>query len=175
MEDIVYNLLNWQSADLTILACAGIIYQLFSRVSPLPRILHNWTKTTIHHGTLKYNMEPLEPTTGNTRDTTLLWHNSFTLSLSLSLFLAQFGAESQMLIWFQSNICVFNVEHLPLINWFWHWYNFISGEGTQYRPEQRGPSSSQVPLPRLISWLGLFGLFVVWRMSLKRLGQVINL
>ena len=58
MEDIVYNLLNWQSADLTILACAGIIYQLFSRVSPLPRILHNLTKTTIHHGTLKYNMEP---------------------------------------------------------------------------------------------------------------------
>ena len=35
MEDIVYNLLNWQSADLTILACAETIYQLFSRV-PLP-------------------------------------------------------------------------------------------------------------------------------------------
>ena len=58
MEDIVYNLLNWQSADLTILACAEIIYQLFSPVSPLPRILHSLTKTTIHHGTLKYNMEP---------------------------------------------------------------------------------------------------------------------
>ena len=40
MENIVYNLLNWQSADLTILACAGIIYQLFSPISPLPRILH---------------------------------------------------------------------------------------------------------------------------------------
>ena len=36
MEDIVYNLLNWQSADLTISACAGTIYQLFSRVSLPP-------------------------------------------------------------------------------------------------------------------------------------------
>ena len=44
MEDIVYNLLNWQSADLTILACAEIIYQLFSPISPLPRILHTTQK-----------------------------------------------------------------------------------------------------------------------------------
>ena len=44
MENIVYNLLNWQSADLTIWACAGIIYQLFSLVSPLPRILHTTQK-----------------------------------------------------------------------------------------------------------------------------------
>ena len=72
MEDIVYNLLNWQSADLTILACAGIIYQLFSRVSPLPRILHNWTKTTIHHGTLKYNMEPTEQHRLTSRHLTIL-------------------------------------------------------------------------------------------------------
>ena len=56
---------------------------IFSHLSPPPYFAY-WTKTTIHHGTLKYNMEPLEPTTGNTRDTTLLWHNSFTLSLSLS-------------------------------------------------------------------------------------------
>lgn len=66
MGDIVYNLLNWQSADLTILACAEIIYQLFSPISPLPRILHSLTKTTIHHGTLKYNMEPTTPSSHTT-------------------------------------------------------------------------------------------------------------
>ena len=84
MEDIVYNLLNWQSADLTILACAGIIYQLFSRISPLPRILHNLTKTTIHHGTLKYNMEP----------TTFALFSALTSQFySLSLLSPQSGSE----------------------------------------------------------------------------------
>ena len=97
MEDIVYNLLNWQSADLTILACAGIIYQLFSRISPLPRILHNLTKTTIHHGTLKYNVEPLEPTAENTRACSDI-STPLSLVLSPRFSLAQFGAESQMLI-----------------------------------------------------------------------------
>ena len=95
MEDIVYNLLNWQSADLTILACAGIIYQLFSRISPLPRILHNLTKTTIHHGTLKYNMEPT--TFGLFSALTSQFYSPSLLS-SAQLSLAQNGAESQMLI-----------------------------------------------------------------------------
>ena len=111
---------------------------IFSHLSPPPYFAY-LTKTTIHHGTLKYNVEPLEPTAENTRACSDI-STPLSLVLSPRFSLAQFGAESQMLIWFQSNICVFNVEHLPLINWFWHWYNFISGEGTQYRPEQRGLS-----------------------------------
>ena len=153
MEDIVYNLLNWQSADLTILACAGIIYQLFSRISPLPRILHNLTKTTIHHGTLKYNMEPQEQL-----ELLWVWHHNSVLPLSSPLLgLPENGAESQMLIWFQSNICVFNVEHLPsdkLILALIQFY--ISGEGreegTQYHLDhQPHQFSSPITAPNIVA------------------------
>ena len=80
---------------------------IFSHLSPPPYFAY-LTKTTIHHGTLKYNMEP----------TTFALFSALTSqfyspSLLSRLSLAQNGAESQMLIWFQSNICVFNVEHLP--------------------------------------------------------------
>ena len=95
MEDIVYNLLNWQSADLTILACAGIIYQLFSRISPLPRILHTGQKLPfiMEHLNTTWNHWNQQQGTHETRPC-----SDITALLSLSLFLAQFGAESQMLI-----------------------------------------------------------------------------
>ena len=152
MEDIVYNLLNWQSADLTILACAGIIYQLFSRISPLPRILHTWQKQP-------FIMEHLN-TTWNLRNSWSCSESDITILLCLSphlssaLGLAENGAESQMLIWFQSNICVFNVEHLPsdkLILALIQFY--ISGEGreeegTQYHLDKPHQFSSPITAPK---------------------------
>ena len=147
MEEIVYNLLNWQSADLTIWACAGIIYQLFSRISPLPRILHTWQKQP-------FIMEHLNTTWNQQHsDSSQLWHHNSTLPLSSRLSLAQNGAESQMLIWFQSNICVFNVEHLPsdkLILALIQFY--ISGEGraegTQYHLDKPHQFSSPITAPK---------------------------
>ena len=150
MEDIVYNLLNWQSADLTILACAGIIYQLFSRISPLPRILHTWQKQP-------FIMEHLNTTWNQQHsDSSQLWHHNSTLPLFSRLSLAQNGAESQMLIWFQSNICVFNVEHLPsdkLILALIQFY--ISGEGraegTQYHLDKPHQFSSPITAPNIVA------------------------
>ena len=103
------------------LSCAGIIYQLFSPISPLPRILHTTQKQPFIMAHLNtYNLQHYKL-------------KNFTVSQPCD---DQNGAESQMLIWFQSNICVFNTEHLPLINWFWHWYNFIyRGRGGRRRRE----------------------------------------
>ena len=90
-------------------------------------------------------------------DSSQLWHHNSTLPLSSRLSLAQNGAESQMLIWFQSNICVFNVEHLPsdkLILALIQFY--ISGEGreegTQYHLDhQPHQFSSPITAPNIVA------------------------
>ena len=127
---------------------------IFSHLSPPPYFAY-LTKTTIHHGTLKYNVEPLEPTAENTRACSDI-STPFSLVLSPRFCLAQFGAESQMLIWFQSNICVFNVEHLPsdkLILALIQFY--ISGEGraegTQYHLDKPHQFSSPITAPNIVA------------------------